>query len=57
MYTERSDRHAQMQIVILVPKLNSLGMRQQERSSLGTVSVTDRVQCMQMSSIDDLIWV
>jgi len=37
----------QMQIVILVPRLNNLGTRPQERSS-----PTDRAQCMQMSSID-----
>jgi len=41
-----------MQTVILVPRLNNLGMRPQERSSLGAVSLTDRAQCMQMSSID-----
>jgi len=34
---------AQMQIVTLVPRL---GMRPQEWSSLGTVSLMDRVQCM-----------
>ena len=43
--------HAPMQIVILVPRLNNLGTRPQERSSLGTVSLTDRARCMRMSSI------
>ena len=47
----------QMQIVTLVPRLNNLGMRPQELSSLGTVSLTDCVQCMQMSSINvDLVY-
>ena len=40
-----------MQIVILVPRLNNLGTRQ-EMSSLGMVSLKDCAQCMQMSSID-----
>ena len=35
----------------IVPKLNNLGLRPQERSSLGMVRLTDRAQCMQMSSI------
>ena len=38
-------------IAILVPRLNNLGMRPQERSSLGTVSLTG-AQCMRLSSID-----
>ena len=47
MYMERSN-----EIVILVPRLNNLGTRPQERSSLGTVSLTDHTQIMRMSSID-----
>ena len=43
--------HAQMQIT-LVPRLNNLGMRPQEWSTMGTVSLTDCAQCMRMSSID-----
>ena len=31
---------------------NDLGMRPQEQSSLGTVSLTDHAQCMRMNSID-----
>ena len=42
----------QMQIVKLVPRLNNLGTRPQERTSLGVVGLTDRAQCMRMSSID-----
>ena len=42
----------QMQIVILIPRLNNLGMRPQERSSQGAVSLTDHDQCVRMSSID-----
>ena len=38
---------AQMQVVILVPRLNNLGTRPQERSIL-----CSRAQCMRMSSID-----
>lgn len=43
---------AQIQIVILVLRLNNLGMRPKEWSSLGMVSVTDCVQCIRMSSIE-----
>jgi len=32
-------------------------MRPQERSSLGTVSLTDRAQCMRMSARAASIWV
>ena len=39
-------------ILSVALRVNSLGTRPQERSSLGTVNLTDRVQCMQMSSID-----
>ena len=35
-----------------IPRLNNLGTRPQERSSLGTASLTDCAQCMRMSSID-----
>ena len=38
-----------MQIGILLPRLNNLGTRSQEQSSLGTVSLTYCAQCMQMS--------
>ena len=44
--------HMQMQIVILIPRLNNLVMRPQEQSSLGTVGLTVRAQCMRMTSID-----
>ena len=37
---------------LLVPRLNNLGTRPQEQSSLETMSWTDRAQCMQMNSID-----
>ena len=41
---------------VVMPRLNNLETRPQERSSLGTVSPTDRAQCiyiyMRMSSID-----
>jgi len=54
IYMERSDgtlADADI-VVILEPRLNNLGMRPQERYSLGTVSLTDCAQSMQMSSID-----
>ena len=41
-----------MQMVILVPRLNNLGTRQEEMSSPGMVSLKDCAQCTQMSSID-----
>ena len=37
---------------LLVPRLNYLGTRPQEQSSLETVNWTDHAQCMQMNSID-----
>ena len=37
---------------LLVPRLNDLGTRPQEQSSLETVNWTDHAQCMQMNSID-----
>ena len=54
IYMERSDgTHADTDtVVILEPRLNNLGTRPQERSSLGMVSLTDCAQSMQMSSID-----
>ena len=41
-----------LSVVLKVPRLNNLGTRPQEQSSLETVSLTDRAQCMRMSSID-----
>jgi len=39
-------------VALQVPRLNNLGTKPQEQSSLGTVSLTDCVQCMRMSSIN-----
>jgi len=41
-----------LSVSLIVPRLNNLGTRPQEWSSLGTVNLTDRAQCMRMSSID-----
>ena len=46
--------HTQMQIIILIPRLNNLVTRPQEQSSLGMMSLTDNAQCMRMSSINNM---
>jgi len=52
MYMERSDGpRADADSYTHTLRLNNLGMRPQE-NGLGMESLTDRAQCMQMSSID-----
>ena len=41
-----------LSVALKEPRLNNLGTRPQERSSLGMASLTDRVQCMRVSTID-----